>query len=197
LIFGALAGCSSRGDENAADTASTDPDAESSDADVTNEASDTAGDSIPMTVAITLPSLTEGPATYHGGTFRGEGKGAQCENTGNGWSVLHPGTSDSLGIGAVRLNVGKLTAGKTNIGHVMAVAGSLQMKGMGKTQLIHIISSGEPGPQPAGSAPSSGSGTATMTREGQRVRFEIDGTSGTTGKSFKMTLVCEREGKWV
>ncbi len=113
LIFVAFTGCSSGGDENAADTGSTDPDAESTDAEVT------------------------------------------------------------------------------------AVAGSLEMKGMDKTQLIHIISNGEPGTQPAGSAPSAGSGTATVTREGQRVRFEIDGISGTTGKSLKMTLVCEREGQWV
>ena len=59
------------------------------------------------------------------------------------------------------------------------------------------IATRQPGPEVVGTAPASGSGTVTVTREGERVRFEVDGVSGTTSKAFKMTLVCEREGKWI
>ena len=154
-----------------------------------------------MSVTVTLPSVSDAAGTFHGGTFRSEGNGAQCEQFTNGgeieWSVLFPGSSDSLGVASVRLNIGKLTGGKTSFFNVMAVAGSIQGKGGPKTPLTHVISTRQPGPEVVGTAPASGSGTVTVTRESERVRFEVDGVSGTTSKAFKMTLVCEREGKWI
>ena len=161
-------------------------------------ASAPAPDSIPMTVTVTIPTVTEAVGAFHGGTFRSEGKGARCEHLTDGpmeWAVLFPGSEDSLGVGSVQLNVGRLAGGRTEHISVMARAGTVEAMGS-RAPLMHVISTRPPGPPQPGTA-TSGSGSATVTREGPRVRFEIDGVSGTTKKPFRMTLVCEREGKWV
>jgi hypothetical protein len=155
-------------------------------------------DSIPMTVTVTIPTVTEAAGAFHGGTFRSEGKGARCEHLTDGpmeWAVLFPGTGDSLGVGSVQLSVGRLAGGRTEHISVMAQAGTVEAMGS-RAPLMHVISTRPPGP-PDPTVAISGSGSATVTREGPRVRFEVDGVSGTTKKPFKMTLVCEREGKWV
>ena len=182
------------GDSAIAEADSAQADAEESD----GTASTPAPDSIPMMVTVTIPTVTEAAGAFHGGTFRSEGKGARCEHRTDGpmeWAVIFPGTEDSLGVGSVQLNVGRLAGGRTEHISVMAQAGTVEAMGS-RAPLMHVISTRPPGPPQPGTA-TSGSGSATVTREGPRVRFEVDGVSGTTKKPFKMTLVCAREGKWV
>jgi len=197
LVLGALIACSSGGDATDADTTATDATlADDAEASGSGEA---AADSIPMTATIVLPTVRESSGTFHGGTFTSQGKGAQCERHDSGpmeWSVIFPGSEDSVGVAAVNLKVGRLVGGRTNHLFLMVVAGSVEAAGM-RSPIIHVISTSAPGPSDPTVAPSKGSANVTVTREGPRVRFEIDGISGTTSKSFKMTLVCEREGKWV
>ena len=194
LCTGLLLGCGSDGDQEAAggsDTsavAETQPDAP--------EASAAAPDSIPMTVSVTLPSSSPPMGKIHGGTFRGEGKGARCERLAEGpheWAVIYAGSSDTLQVGPVTLNVGRLSGGRANVFALMAVAGTIEAIGGPRMPLTHHISIAPPGAP----AITMGSGTVTVTREGQKVRFEMDAVSGTTKEPLKMTLVCEREGKWV
>jgi hypothetical protein len=191
LLAGFVLGCGSNSDE-----ASADADTAASVEAETPEASSAAADSIPMTASITLPSSNQASGTIHGGTFSGEGKGARCERLADGpneWAVIYTGSEDTLKVGPVTLNVGRLTAGKSEYFTLMAVAGSIAAKGGPSMPLTHHISTKRPGTQ----STEMGSGTVTVTREGQRVRFEMDAVSGTTKEPLKMTLVCEREGKWI
>ena len=201
VIVGLLVGCSSGGDESAADTSSGDTTSVAAD-DQGSEAAPEKADSIPMSVTITIPTVRESSGTFNGGTFRSEGKGARCEHFPNAaagqheWSVLYPGDSGAApNVGPLQFSVGKLENGRTTQLSLMVMAGTVEAAGM-KGPLNHVISTPAPG-APSGSAATAGSGTVTVTRDGPRVRFELDGISGLTKRSFKMTLVCEREGKWV
>ena len=195
VILGLLLACGPSDEQS--DTAAANQD--TAEATTADASTGSASDSIPMSVTITIPTVKEASGTFNGGTFTSQGKGAQCEHASNAapgqmeWSVIYPG--DSTQIAALRLNVGKLENGKTNHLYVMASAGTVEAGGM-KSPLLHVISTAPPGPPQPGTI-TSGSGTVTVTREGPRVRFEVDGISGTTKKAFRMTLVCEREGKWV
>ena len=197
LIAGLLIGCGAGDDEGAADTANQDTAAT---ADESSESAPEKVDSIPMSVTITIPTVKESGGTFNGGTFTSQGNGARCEHIPNApagqmeWAVLYGG--DTTQVGPVQFNVGKLENGKTTHLFVMVAAGTVEAAGM-KSPLMHVISTAPPGPPQPGAGAVKGSGTVTVSREGQRVRFEVDGVSGTTMKPFKMTLVCEREGKWV
>ena len=199
VILGGTLACGA-GDKNGdADSAGVEADgAQAGEDETSGTESAAAPDSIPMTVTVTIPSVTEQAGTIHGGTFRGEGNGARCEHLSDGpmeWAVLYAGTEDSLGVGPIQLSVGRLTGGRTEHINVMAQVGTIEAMGS-RMPLMHVISTRPPGPPEPGVA-TSGSGSATVTREGQRVRFEVDAVSGTTKKPFRMTLVCAREGKWV
>ena len=194
LLTGLIVGCGSSGDQ---DTAASDTGA-TTEAEVpaAPEASGAAGDSIPMTVSITLPSSSPPMGRIHGGTFTGEAKGARCERLADGpheWAVIYAGSEDTLKAGPVTLSVGRLSGGRTNVFTLMTVAGTIAAMGGPSMPITHHISIAPPGQQ----GTSMGSGTVTVTREGQKVRFEMDAVSGTTKEPLKMTLVCDREGKWV
>ena len=201
MLVGSMLACGSG--EKSADADSAGPDAEAGQADASSGDGGAAGaaDSIPMSVTITIPSATQQNGTIHGGTFRGEGNGARCEHLTDGgpveWAVIYPGGDDLAGVGPVQLNVGKLAGGKTSQIFVMANAGSIEGMGSPRMPLTHHISTVSQGSQGAGAGTTMGSGTATVSREGERVRFEVDAVSGTTKQPFRMTVVCEREGKWV
>jgi len=199
VLLGGTLACGAGDKKGDGDSAIAESDSAQADAEESTEgASAPAPDSIPMTVTVTIPTVTETSGTIHGGTFRSEGKGAQCEHLANGpmeWAVIYPGSEDSLGVGPIRLSVGRLAGGRTGHINVMAQAGTIEAAGT-RMPLTHVIATSPPGGPAPGTA-TSGSGSATVTREGPRVRFEIDAVSGTTKKPFKMTLVCAREGKWV
>ena len=199
VLLGGMLACGAGEKKGEGDSAVAESDSAQADAEESDAASTPAPDSIPMTVTITIPTVQEPAGTFHGGTFRGEGKGARCEHLTDGpmeWAVLYAGTDDSLGVGPIQLSVGRLEGGKTGHISVLAQAGTVEAAGMPPMPLSHVISTAPPGGPAPGTA-TSGSGSATVTRDGQRVRFEVDGVSGTTKKPFRMTLVCEREGKWV
>ena len=196
LLAGFLVGCGTSGDEDTANGADSTA-AEDSSADAaTSSSSSAANDSIPMTVSATLPSSSVPMGKINGGTFRGEARGARCERLADGpheWAVIYAGSQDTLQVGPVTLNVGRLAGGKTNSFTLMAVVGTIAATGQPGMPLTHHISVAQPG----SSGTSMGSGTVTVTKEGEKVRFEVDAISGTTKEPLKMTLVCEREGKWV
>ena len=195
LLTGFLVGCGSSGDQDSADAADSGA-ATEADAAAAPEGSSAAPDSIPMTVSITLPSSSPPMGRIHGGTFTGEAKGARCERLADGpheWAVIYAGSEDTLHAGPVTLSVGRLSGGRTNVFTLMAVAGTIAASGGPSMPITHHVSIAPPGQQGA----SMGSGTVTVTREGQKVRFELDAVSGTTKEPLKMTLVCDREGKWI
>ena len=195
LFAGLLLGCSPAGDQDAADAADTGAisDTETS---ATSDAGSAAADSIPMTISMTLPSSAVPMGKIHGGTFQDEGKGARCERVAEGaneWAVIYAGSNDPQKVGPVTLTVGRLNGGRSDVFTLMAVVGSIESTGGPSMPLTHHISTARPGAQ----ATTMGSGSVTVTREGQKVRFEMDAVSGTTKEPLKMTLVCDREGKWI
>lgn len=195
ILSSLLLGCASGSDRDIGE-ADTSAAGDSAVGTSTTGASSAANDSIPMTVSFTLPSSSVPMGTIHGGTFTGEARGARCERLAEGpdeWKVIYPGSEDTLQVGPVTLDVGRLAGGKTSSFNLMAVVGTIAATGQPSTPLTHHISTARPGAQ----AMTMGSGTVTVTRDGQKVRFEMDAVSGTTNEPLKMTLVCEREGKWV
>jgi hypothetical protein len=196
LLTAFLLGCGSDNDQDGSAASDTAAAADGAAEEATPDASSGAADSIPMTVSVTLPSSTPPMGKIRGGTFQGRGKGARCEHLAEGpreWAVIYAGSDDPLQVGPVTLDVARVSGGTSNAFALMAVAGSIEATGGPSMPLTHHISTTQPGAPTT----SMGSGTVTVTRDGQRVRFEMDAVSGTTKEPLKMTLVCEREGKWI
>lgn len=167
---------------SAADSASAKPAAEAS------------PDSIPMDITVVVSGAVGGGD----GTFHATGNGSQCNFNPNAtprppdteWTVYYARMNDSgpkdRGLYSLHMNLGKTANGTTDQMFVTTDAG--QITGLGMTVPGHYtIATFKSGAV-------EGSGTAKVTREGDGVHIEINGTSaGTKDRTkLKITVACKR-----